>query len=471
MKYEKYQTHNKLDWIISIPNTWEISRIKNLFNLRDERNHLPLNEVNLLSLYTKIGVAQNSDIEYRTGNRAVNADNYKLVYADDIVVNIILCWMGAIGRSNYNGVTSPAYDVYAPRSNVFSKYYHYLFRLPHFSGECYKRGHGIMAMRWRTYSPEFQNIVVPVPSFDEQVHIVRYLDWQVSKINALIAAKKHEIKLLVEERQVLIDIFVLRSLHDRETKVSSLSWGISIPSTWNAYKFNQVFDFGKGLAITKANLLPSGTPVISYGQVHSKTNTGTSIDDSLIRFVSEDYIQSAPNSLVHEGDFIFADTSEDYQGVGNCVYVDRDDTLFAGYHTVIARPKDNKARRYLAYLFLSSAWRYSLRKQVNGVKVYSITQRILKNTCVILPPEDEQEEIVALLDAQCSRIGALKQRIHEEIECFHELRTRLISDVVTGQIDVRGIEVPNFDMVEETDSDEENLDDEDAAEETEEQEE
>lgn len=153
------------------------------------------------------------------------------------------------------------------------------------------------------------------------------------------------------------------------------------------------------------------------------------------------------------------------------MYVDRDDTLFAGYHTVIARPKDNKARRYLAYLFLSSAWRYSLRKQVNGVKVYSITQRILKNTCVILPPEDEQEEIVALLDAQCSRIGALKQRIHEEIECFHELRTRLISDVVTGQIDVRGIEVPNFDMVEETDSDEENLDDEDAAEETEEQEE
>ena len=240
---------------------------------------------------------------------------------------------------------------------------------------------------------------------------------------------------------------MLRSPHSIETKDIKLAWDAPIPSTWSAYKFNQLFDFGKGLAITKANLLSSGIPVISYGQVHSKTNSGTGINDSLIRYVSDDYIYNAPTSLVHEGDFIFADTSEDFLGVGNCVYVDCNDTLFAGYHTVIARPKDNQKRRYLAYLFLSSAWRYSLRKQVNGVKVFSITQRILKNTCVILPPKEEQEEIVNILDLQCARIDALINATRIEIERFHEYRTRLISDVVTGQIDVRGIVVPDFQYI------------------------
>lgn len=463
MRYEEYKPTGTA-WIEFIPATWEHKKISALFSQRKRK--VSDTDYPALSV-AKIGVVP----QLANAAKSNDNENRKLVCAGDFVINSRSDRKGSCGVAQQDGSVSLINIVLTPRQEWNSRYVHYLLRSQPFSEEYYRYGRGIVSDLWTTRYSEMKNILLPVPPRKEQDQIVRYLDWQVSKINALIAAKKHEINLLEEERQALIDTFVLRSLHEKETKVSSLSWDISIPLTWNAYKFNQIFNFGKGLAITKANLLSSGTPVISYGQVHSKTNTGTSIDDSLIRYVSEDYIQSAPNSLVHEGDFIFADTSEDYQGVGNCVYVDRDDTLFAGYHTVIARPKDNKARRYLAYLFLSSAWRYSLRKQVNGVKVYSITQRILKNTCVILPPEDEQEKIVALLDEQCARIGALKQRIHEEIEHFHELRTRLISDVVTGQIDVRGIEVPDFNMVEETDSDEENLDDEDAAEETEEQEE
>ena len=82
--------------------------------MRKERNFSPLEEVNLISLYTDLGVVQHSELEKTTGNKASNADGYKTVYRDDIVVNIILCWMGAIGRSEYNGVTSPAYDIYIP---------------------------------------------------------------------------------------------------------------------------------------------------------------------------------------------------------------------------------------------------------------------------------------------------------------------------------------------------------------------
>ena len=92
-----------IEWIGDIPAEWDVVRIKNLFDYRNERNFKPLEEVNLISLYTDKGVVQHCDLDETTGNKASNADGYKLVYENDIVVNIILCWMGAIGRSAYFG--------------------------------------------------------------------------------------------------------------------------------------------------------------------------------------------------------------------------------------------------------------------------------------------------------------------------------------------------------------------------------
>ena len=179
-----------IEWIGNIPAEWSVVRIKNLFDYRNERNFRPLDEVNLISLYTDKGVVKHCDLEETTGNKASNADGYKLVYENDIVVNIILCWMGAIGRSAYCGVTSPAYDVYSPKQGINSKFYHYLFRTNGFSGDCYKVGRGIMAMRWRTYSDQFRAIKVVFPSQSEQEEIIKYLDEKCAGIDALITKKQ-----------------------------------------------------------------------------------------------------------------------------------------------------------------------------------------------------------------------------------------------------------------------------------------
>ena len=110
-----------VEWIGNIPSHWNVKRIKNAFSLRNEKNYeSDLSKVNLISLYTDKGVIQHSDIVETTGNKAVTAEGYKCVCKSDIVVNIILCWMGAIGMSNYDGVTSPAYDIYKPINNTNS---------------------------------------------------------------------------------------------------------------------------------------------------------------------------------------------------------------------------------------------------------------------------------------------------------------------------------------------------------------
>ena len=197
-----------IEWIGDIPAEWDVVRIKNLFDYRNERNFKPLEEVNLISLYTDKGVVQHCDLDETTGNKASNADGYKLVYENDIVVNIILCWMGAIGMSAYFGVTSPAYDVYSPKQKTNSKFYHYLFRTNGFSGDCYKVGRGIMAMRWRTYSDQFRAIKVVSPPQSEQEEIVEYLDEKCEGIDDLIAKKQQYLTEIENYKKSLIYEYV-----------------------------------------------------------------------------------------------------------------------------------------------------------------------------------------------------------------------------------------------------------------------
>lgn len=197
-----------IDDVEKIPESWEEKKIKFLFDLVNEQNHLPMDKVQLLSLYTELGVFPHGEQEER-GNKAVTVEGYKKVKKNDLVVNIILAWMGAMGISNYDGVTSPAYDIYRPKSeNANPKYYHYLFRTPWFAGECDKYGRGIMRMRWRTYSQEFMNIKIPYPSAEEQKQIADYLDKKCSSIDSIISTKKQQLERLEEYKKSLIFEYV-----------------------------------------------------------------------------------------------------------------------------------------------------------------------------------------------------------------------------------------------------------------------
>ena len=197
-----------IDDFDKIPESWNTKKIKFLFDLVADLNHLPMDKVQLLSLYTDLGVFPHGEQEER-GNKAVTVEGYKKVKKNDLVVNIILAWMGAMGISKYDGVTSPAYDIYRPKSNnVNPKFYHYLFRTPWFAGECDKYGRGIMRMRWRTYSQEFMNIKIPFPSPKEQKEIADYLDSKCSAIDNIITTKEQQLEKLEEYKKSLIFEYV-----------------------------------------------------------------------------------------------------------------------------------------------------------------------------------------------------------------------------------------------------------------------
>ena len=220
----------------------------------------------------------------------------------------------------------------------------------------------------------------------------------------------------------------------RKMKDSGIEWIGEIPKDWEIRNIKYLFSVGKGLNITKENLKEQGVAVISYGQIHSKLNPFYKISDDLIRFVDESYLKTGNLSLVNQGDFIFADTSEDVQGCGNFIYVDGQQTMFAGYHTIILRslaPKDNK---FFAFLFMSDCWRKQIRECVNGVKLFSISQKLIKKTSILIPPEDEKVRIVNYLEEHCATIDNVLDKIRASIEEYKKLKQAVITQAVTKGI-------------------------------------
>lgn len=221
----------------------------------------------------------------------------------------------------------------------------------------------------------------------------------------------------------------------REMKDSGLRWIDQIPIEWQTARIKGMFNFGKGLPITKENLTETGVRVISYGQIHSKKNNGIRLFEELYRFVPNTYLSTNPEALVKKGDFIFADTSEDFDGCGNCVYVNEQGLLFAGYHTIIFRSNREQDNSYLAYLFRTDAWRSQIRERVTGVKLFSISRKILADCSVILPPTTMQSRIAAYLDRRCATIDALIANQQQQIDKLKQYKQAVITEAVTRGLD------------------------------------
>lgn len=193
-----------LEWVGLVPKHWNIVRLKTLFHIVDVRNESD-ESATLLSLFTSIGVRPRSEMEDK-GNKAMTVIGYKIVQHGDLIVNKLLAWMGAIGYSEYDGVTSPDYDVYRAfqDANVVEDYYQHYFRDTKFKDDCYKYGHGIMMMRWRTYPDEFKSIPVVNPPLEEQQRIAKYIVDISNKIDTTISRREQLIFKLTEYKKSLI---------------------------------------------------------------------------------------------------------------------------------------------------------------------------------------------------------------------------------------------------------------------------
>ena len=432
MSYATYDSYKDsgVDWLGEIPSDWELGRISAFFSER--RQKVSDKDYPALSV-TKLGVFP----QWENVAKSNDGDNRKLVKKGDFVINSRSDRKGSSGIAKQDGSVSLINIVLKP-VNIEPRYSEYLFKSYNFIEEFYRVGHGIVADLWTTRFDDIKNSMIALPTFDEQTKIANFLDQKTAQIDQAIALKQQQIEKLGEYKQIVIQNAVTKGLNpNAPMKDSGVEWIGDIPEHWEIIRFRNAFRFNKGLNITKENLNDEqGILCLNYGEIHSKYGFEFIPNVHPLKFVDESYLKNNQKSLLNDGDFVFADTSEDIEGSGNFSYINGQDLVFAGYHTLIAKPKINFNSRFIAYVLDSSAFRNQVRLRVKGVKVFSITQAILKTTFIWLPTEQEQNEIVKYLDEKMQKFNNAKIAYQTQIHRLKEYKNILINQAVTGKIKI-----------------------------------
>lgn len=423
-----------IEWIGEIPDRWELQPLRgHLIEVKESND--PIQTRQVLSLTNKLGVIPYEEKGEQGNKSKENYNEYKLAYPNTIVANSMNILIGSVGICNYFGCVSPVYYVFKPNDEQELKFLDYIFQSQPFQKELRRYAKGILEIRLRVSANDILRRQVAFPASQQQKKIADFLEAKLSQVDELIANQEKQIEKLKEYKQSVITEAVTKGLDkSAPMKDSGIEWIGEIPESWEVCPLKALFSFGKGLPITKENLVETGVPVISYGQIHAKWNSGVTTHKELYRFVDRDYLDTNSNSLVKRGDFIMADTSEDREGCGNCAYVDTDEEVFAGYHTIILNALDGGNNKYFAYLFLTDCWRSQVRKNVSGVKLFSVSKRILSSCTVLIP--DYADEIVAFLDEKCGKIDRLIAIKQEKIEKLQVYKKSLIYEYVTGKKEV-----------------------------------
>lgn len=190
-----------IDWLGDIPAHWEIERSRWLFTERDERSETGEEEMLTVSHIT--GVTPRSEKNVNMFEAETTA-GYKLCFTGDLVINTLWAWMGAMGTAPVDGIVSPAYNVYTPRTRLLPAYVDALARIPVFAQEVTRYSKGVWSSRLRLYPEGFFETFWPVPPLDEQEAIVAHIAEERTKIDKLVTSTERSITLLKERRSALI---------------------------------------------------------------------------------------------------------------------------------------------------------------------------------------------------------------------------------------------------------------------------
>ena len=440
-KYQKYAEYKDsgTDWLGEIPTHWDVQPTKRFFRLIAEPAP-ENNDYELLSVYTKIGVKPRKELEQK-GNKASTTDGYWLVKKGDIVVNKLLAWMGAVGYSEYDGVTSPAYDILRPTKKLNPKFYHYLFRTKIANMEFKRWSRGIMEMRLRLYFDELGRIAMPFPTFKEQNEIVNFLDHETAQIDTLIAKQEKLIELLKEKRQAVISHAVTKGLNPHVTmKDSCVEWLGQVPEHWSVAKIKHLSKIiSKGTTPTTmgGDFVFEGIRFLKAENIGKKPIVNSSPEF----FITENVDAQLARSRLQEHDVLVIIAGAT-TGLSSVL---QKELLPANTNQAVSfiRPKETEYAKWISY-WLSTHFAQSLiwMGAVQAAQP-NLSMENLGNIDITLPSVEEIKTTLDFIDTVLLKIDDLIEKNIKAIDFMQERRTALISSAVTGKIDVRNWQDPN----------------------------
>ena len=412
IKYDTYKD-SRVEWIGAIPSHWQIMPFKRRMKMNNGADY-------------KDWVTDEGYPVIGSGGQFAFAS--KFMYDGEVV---LLGRKGTIDRPLYfNGpfwaVDTMFYAV--PDKRVYCKYMYY--QALTFPFNYYATATALPSMT----QTELGNNPICVPPYDEQRAIADYLDTECKKIDDLIAKEEKRVILLQEVRLSILTKAVLQGLNDRvETAPNKHNWLGNIPKHWKIMPLRYTAT-AKGCCFIDGDWIESKD--IDYdGSIKYLTtgNVGSGFyKEQGLGYITEEKFKELDCTDVLPGDLLISRLNEPI--ARTCIVPDLGSRIVTAVDNVIFRPNPNILDRKFACYYLNNG---RLTEHANiiarGATMHRVSRTMLGHLPVVLPPLDEQRDIVAFLDKECNQYDNSIVKANHQIDLLKEYKQSLITEIVTGK--------------------------------------
>lgn len=426
---------SEIEWIGEIPKDWSLKKGRYLFVQRNDRGNDE--NLQLLSPSQKFGVIPQSLLEDLTTQTTVklkeNTDlsTLKTVHKGDFCISL-RSFQGGFEYSEYEGVVSPAYQIFYKKEDLVNTYYKYIFKDSSFISKMNSYTMSLRDGKNISYF-DFGNTYLPLPTVCEQQQIADYLDTQCSEIDATAEDIQKEISLLEEYKKSVITEAVTKGLNpDAEMKDSGIAWIGEIPKDWDLLKIGYVTKEISDID----HYMPSDSDDIDkvpYLMIGDLKENISQIDFESCKYISKKvYRALSIKSKPEKGNVIFAR----YATICTVCFVDSEKQLLVSYACLTVKANELIKGRFLFYYFKSNAFLEEVSQYVKSNTQGNIGKESLIRAKIVVPKLKEQTQIISYLDSKCSEIDAIIADKKRQRGILAEYKKSLIYEYVTGKKEV-----------------------------------
>ena len=421
-RYPEYK-ESGVKWIGEIPAHWKIEKIKHIATLVSEKSTPEAGTIKISP----------ENVESKTGKildfySSYDSSGVKF-QVGDVLFNKIRVYLNKVVFAEYDGYSLGEMIVMRPSLQSMGKYLFYFMLSSRFIEYCDSISYG--AKMPRTAVDDILNAQIPITSDKEQTQIANFLDQKTGKIDELIRIKERQIELLQEQRTALINQTVTKGLDPNvEMKPSGVAWVGGIPKDWDTVPLTKylesIIDYrGRTPEKTQDGRFLVTAKNIKNGQIDYEISQEFTPEDEYQRLMT----RGRPKI----GDVLFTTEAP----LGEVANVD-DDSIALAQRIIKFRPKLDFLNPYfLKYWILSYSFQFDLQRYATGSTAQGIKASKLCLLKLNLPPLKEQKQVVDYLDQKTEQTDELISEERRKIELLKEYRQSLISEAVTGKIDVR----------------------------------
>lgn len=416
--------YSGIKWIGTIPDNWEVRKVKQCFYISKEQAH----EENptILSL-ARAGVKVR-DISNNEGQLAASYDNYNPVMPGDLLLNPMDLYSGAnCSLSEVSGVISPAYINLRKKVELNPKFYDYYFKTQYWAMAMFAHGKGVsFDNRWTMNSETLLNYYLPFPTPDAQDKIVDLINKKTAEIDSLIEIENQQIQKLKEYKQAVITEAVTKGLDKNAVmKDSGVEWIGKMPNNWTRIKVNSLFsEIGSGTTPKGENYYIDG----SVNWIQSGDINGGDLFECSMQ-VNDEAIKECSALKVYKAPYLIMAM---YGGSVGHLSVSHIDACCNQACCVMREPNCDFD---FAFYSLIAVKDYLLKSAIGGGQP-NISQTIIKQLWFCEPSIEEQKKISKYLNKKNAEIEQLIEIKQKKIDDLNEYKKSLIYEYVTGKKEV-----------------------------------